>query len=332
MKWYSTTGKDKDVVISSRVRFARNLENYPFPARMNEAAAAEVITKIREAFGDSYTYIDFSKLTPIETRAYVERHEVSADFAKAKRPHGLLTCDKNQVSVMLCEEDHMRIQSIISGLALEEAYAAACEADDLVDSSLSIAFDEKLGYLTQCPTNLGTGMRASVMMFLPAMTMFRHIGILSAQLQKLGLTIRGLYGEGSSNDGCIYQISNQITLGISEEETLGKLSDIISQIVAEERKFRTALSKNEALRDRIARAEGTLRYALRIPSAEFMTLYSDLRLGVALEVISGIEYEKTDELLVTAMPANLMIMHEKQNADENERDKLRAEYIRSSLA
>jgi len=331
MKWYEMQGKDKDVVISSRVRLARNIDGYPFPSRLDEKSAQEVISKVRTAFGDAYTYTDLTALTPLEIRGYVERQEISQDLANAKGPHGLLTSDKSGVSVMVCEEDHMRLQCVMSGLALKEAYELVAEADDVADSALDIAFDEKLGYLTHCPTNLGTGMRASVMMFLPAMTMSRQIQSLSAQLQKLGLTVRGMYGEGSSAEGCIYQISNQITLGITEEETLDKLSKIIDQIVVSERQLRESVGKNDELCDRIARAEGVFRYAKMISSSEFMKLYADLRLGISTDITQGISFEKLDSLLVRVMPANLMLESEQLSADEKQRDKLRAEKIRSII-
>jgi len=331
MKWYEMQGKDKDVVISSRVRLARNIDGYPFPSRLDEKSAQEVISKVRAAFGDAYTYTDLTALTPLEIRGYVERQEISQDLANAKGPHGLLTSDKSGISVMVCEEDHMRLQCVMSGLALKEAYELVAEADDVADSALDIAFDEKLGYLTHCPTNLGTGMRASVMMFLPAMTMSRQIQSLSAQLQKLGLTVRGMYGEGSSAEGCIYQISNQITLGITEEETLDKLSKIIDQIVVSERQLRESVGKNDELCDRIARAEGVFRYAKMISSSEFMKLYADLRLGISTDITQGISFEKLDSLLVRVMPANLMLESEQLSADEKQRDKLRAEKIRSII-
>ena len=331
MKWYEMQGKDKDVVISSRVRLARNIDGYPFPSRLDEKSAQEVISKVRAAFGDAYTYTDLTALTPLEIRGYVERQEISQDLANAKGPHGLLASDKSGVSVMVCEEDHMRLQCVMSGLALKEAYELVAEADDVADSALDIAFDEKLGYLTHCPTNLGTGMRASVMMFLPAMTMSRQIQSLSAQLQKLGLTVRGMYGEGSSAEGCIYQISNQITLGITEEETLDKLSKIIDQIVVSERQLRESVGKNDELCDRIARAEGVFRYAKMISSSEFMKLYADLRLGISTDITQGISFEKLDSLLVRVMPANLMLESEQLSADEKQRDKLRAEKIRNII-
>ncbi|MBO4219807.1 MAG: ATP--guanido phosphotransferase [Clostridia bacterium] len=330
MKWFKSHGNEKDTVISSRVRFARNIAGYPFPSRLDSKTAEEVIGKIRKAYPD-YTYTDFTKLDTTEARAYVERHEVSSEFAEARGPHGLLSSEKDGVSIMLCEEDHMRIQCITSGLSLKEAYEGACRADDIADAALDIAFSEKLGYLTHCPTNLGTAMRASVMMFLPAMTMHGQIPSLAAQLQKIGLTLRGLYGEGSQGDGCLYQISNQVTLGISEDETLDKLSKVISQISASEKKLRENDAKDDDLCDRIQRSEGILRYARKISSSEFLRLYADIRFGIAIGSVKDIDYGKLDEVLIGSMPANLMINCGRQGAGDSERDVLRARYIKENL-
>lgn len=332
MAWYNTLGKDSDTVISTRVRLARNINGYPFASRLDVAKANEIIEKVSvplEASG--FRKINFSDLSPVMATSYVERHYVSPEFATKEAPHALFLQETAGLAVMVCEEDHLRIQSILPGLALEDAYLNASRTEKRLDEDFDFAYSDSLGYLTHCPTNLGTGMRASVMMFLPAMTMSRQIQSLSAQLQKLGLTVRGMYGEGSSAEGCIYQISNQITLGITEEETLDKLSKIIDQIVVSERQLRESVGKNDELCDRIARAEGIFRYAKMISSSEFMKLYADLRLGISTDITQGISFEKLDSLLVRVMPANLMLESEQLSADEKQRDKLRAEKIRSII-
>ena len=227
--WYEVPGNDSDVVVSSRVRLARNLADYPFEPRLSQEQAKEICDKIRSVYGDGWLCTDFSALPVTEKRAYAEKHLVSPDFAEKKMPGILLS--RNSVHIMVLEEDHLRIQSIYPGLALEEAWHDAAEADGLLDAGVNVAYTEQLGYLTHCPTNLGTGMRASVMLFLPAYTAARGIQPLTAQLSKLGLTIRGMYGEGSAAEGCLYQISNQITLGCTEEETIRKLETVVKQIV-----------------------------------------------------------------------------------------------------
>ena len=224
MSWYNQIGNDIDTVVSSRVRLARNLAGYPFPSKLSPEKAKEIIEKVSAAFSKKdLKKIDFSEISETMALSYVEKHYVSKDFVRSRLPHALLLSEKNGTAIMICEEDHLRIQSILPGLDLESAYKMASENDDILDSALEIAYDGDLGYLTHCPTNLGTGMRASVMMFLPALTMAGRINALASELSKLGLTMRGMYGEGSHTGGMLYQISNQITLGITEKDTLIKL-------------------------------------------------------------------------------------------------------------
>lgn len=335
MMWYEITGKDSDVVVSSRVRLARNLCDYPFGKRLEESSAKEIIEKVKGVFDsvEDYQFTDYTSLDPAVKLAEYERHKISREFANAKTPTALIESDEKQIYIMLLEEDHIRIQSIKAGLSLNEAYSAALSADMMIDSSLRIAYDEKLGYLTHCPTNLGTGMRASVMMFLPALTAAGGIRSLQNQLGKLGLTIRGMTGEGSASDGCLYQISNQVTLGSSEEEIIMKLSEICEKITEQERKLREKLKEDESGRftDRIMRSYGTMLYATLIDSAELMKLYADVRLGACLGMIEGITPKTLDEILVRGMPG--VITTENRGAvNPSRRDRCRAEMIRYVLA
>ena len=206
---------ENDVVISSRIRFARNIADYPFINKCDETSAKEIIEKIRKTLGESFKEIDFSSIDEIDAVSYVESHGVSRDFIKLKLPHSLFVDPDKKIKIMACEEDHIRLQVIYDGFTLDSAYNDACKIDDLLSLNLNIAYDETLGYLTQCPTNIGCAMRASVMMFLPALTMAGKINGLANQLSKIGLTMRGLYGEGTAAQGSLYQISNQITLGIT---------------------------------------------------------------------------------------------------------------------
>lgn len=237
------------------------------------------------------------------------------------------------LAVMLCEEDHVRIQCLLSGLALEEAYKNAVAVDDRLDGELAIAYSDTLGYLTHCPTNLGTAMRASVMMFLPALTMAGRIPALMNRLSKIGLTIRGFYGEGTEAGGNLYQISNQITLGITEEQTLQKLSDAVKQITESENELRALITpeKNPRIIDRICRAEGILRHAYLLSSDEFLTYYSDVRLGIALGVLESITYKNLDSLLFEVMPCGLALSEGKADLDERERDRARARRVKETL-
>ncbi|MBQ7292906.1 MAG: protein arginine kinase [Clostridia bacterium] len=334
MTWYNDTGKESSTVLSTRIRFARNLADYPFGSRLSAEKANEIIEKLAPTFENiGFKKIDFTKISKLEALSYLEKHYVSREFTEKKTPHALMLNEPCGYAVMLCEEDHIRMQCILPGLALDEAYASICKLDDTLDSSFEIAYNEELGYLTHCPTNLGTGMRASVMMFLPALTMGGQINGLSNQLSKIGLTMRGFYGEGSSAQGAIYQISNQITLGITEEDSIKKLQDIVKQITEQETELRKLITseKNPELIDRISRAEGILRHAFMISSSEFISAFSDVRLGIDLGIIRSIDLKTLGELFIEVMPATLSLSAENPPKTQKERDILRAERIKSRL-
>ncbi len=334
MAWYNATGKSSDTVISSRVRLARNLVGYPFDGKLDPSAANEIIEKVSvplEAAG--FRKILFADISQIMATSYVERHYVSPEFATKTSPRALLLQENGGIAVMVGEEDHLRIQSILPGLSLKEAYENARRVEKRLDEDFDFAYSEQLGYLTHCPTNLGTGMRASVMMFLPALTAGGYMDSLAAQLSKIGLTVRGLFGEGSGAAGCMYQISNQISLGLSEEEILKKLNDAISQVSDSERKLRSEITGEalEQLTDRIRRSEGILRYAYRMSSSEFLKLFADVRFGIALGIVTDITYEQLGTLLVEAMPATLTLACENAPKNETARDRCRCQKIQNIL-
>lgn len=335
MAWYKSIGESADTVISTRIRFARNLADYRFDSTISDKDANEVIEKISRIFTPEHGFVrtDLNTENRLEALSYVEKHYISREFAMKRSPHALLLSEKFNTAVMVCEEDHVRLQTILPGLALNEAYENLCRFDDLLDASADIAYDEKFGYLTHCPTNLGTGMRASVMMFLPALTMANQIGGIASQLSKIGLTIRGMYGEGSESRGSLYQISNQVTLGISEEETLRKLGEIIAQISNRERKLRRAIKDErlDVMRDKILRAEGTLRYAHMLSSSETTELFSFIRLGISLGIVTDVSYEALNRILIETSPATLTLMSEERPTDEASRDKARAAAVKAVL-
>ena len=334
MAWYNTKGQNGDTVLSSRVRLARNLEGYPFDMRLDAEKANELITKVGGLLEkNGFENLDFTSLPTAEAGSYLEKHFVSREFVSKKTPHTLMLNKACGLAVMLCEEDHMRIQCILPGLALDEAFKNAAMVDDMIDKEFPIAFSEDLGYLTHCPTNLGTAMRASVMMFLPALTMAGRIDSLAGGLSKIGLTMRGFYGEGTDAQGCIYQISNQITLGITEEDTLKKLADVVKQITENENELRALITpeKNPQIVDKICRAEGILRHAYLLSSREFLSFYSDVRLGLALGIVKDIEYNTLDSLLVDMMPYSLALTNPKQALSDKERDILRAKCVKEAL-
>ena len=333
MAWYQVKGNDADTVFSSRIRFARNLTGFRFDERLSAGDAEEIIRRTAAALGEEFTQTDLAKLSPMAAESLVESHLISRDFAKKQGPHVLFRNDSQSVAVMVPEEDHIRLQCILPGLALQDAYRFACACDDRLDAALDMAFDEKLGYLTHCPTNLGTGMRASVMLFLPALQGAGLIPSLSHQLSKMGLTMRGMYGEGSKSHGCLYQVSNQMTLGPTEEEILHKLEEAVQSIIGKERALRNKVSGEEAerLADRIHRAEGTLRYATMISSEEFFSLFAELKLGIAKGLITSISDETLNTLLVNVLPATLSLHLPTPPSGGAERDRARAAFIKQAL-
>ncbi|MBR2312749.1 MAG: ATP--guanido phosphotransferase [Clostridia bacterium] len=333
MAWYQIKGAEADTVISSRIRLARNINGYAFGNKLTDEQAKKILSELNEALGADFIRTDMDTLSPTAARALVEQHFISPEFAVQKNPRALFRCDNKSLYVMGCEEDHIRLQCILPGLALQDAYRFAVACDETLDATLDIAFDEKLGYLTHCPTNLGTGMRASVMLFLPALTEHRMIASLSHQLSKIGLTMRGMYGEGSAAHGCLYQISNQITLGLSEEDILHKLEETVQNIINKERELRSRVAGEAALirEDRIHRAEGILRYATRISSEEFFSLYKELKLGIAEGIITSISAETLNALLIAVMPAQLVQNEVDPPKSSAERDALRATFIKKAL-
>lgn len=334
MSWYSTAGKNADTVISSRIRLARNVSGYLFASKLDAALANEIIEKVSAPLESAgFRKINFADISPIMATSFVERHYASPDFAAKDSPHALLLRESEGLAVMVCEEDHLRIQSILPGLALEEAYQNASRIEKRLDEDFDFSYHESLGYLTHCPTNLGTGMRASVMMFLPALTKNGYMDALASQLSKIGLTVRGLFGEGSGAAGCMYQISNQVTLGISEENTIQKLNGAVGQIIESERRARKEFSGEllDRLTDTVLRAEGILKYAHRISSEEFIRLMAEVRFGISLGVIKDVSYEQLGTLLVDVMPATLTLSSENTPKTESARDKLRAQKIQAVL-
>lgn len=330
-KWYIGEGDHNDIVISTRIRIARNLADYPFPVRLDNKSKIEVNEKIRDALDgkENLTYTELKTLTRSQIVSLAERHLISPEFASNSDARALLMSDNEDISIMLCEEDHIRIQVMKSGLALKEAYELADKIDTEINQSLKYAFDEKLGYLTQCPTNLGTGMRASVMLHLPALTAKGQIGSLASTVSKLGLTIRGAYGEGMSAMGDLYRLSNQVSLGISEKSAIDNLKTITLQLAAQERAAREEASKSIETEDAVFRAYGILKSARILSTKEFMSLISKVRLGAVLGMIKT-DLKTINELMVSMQPATINAFVGKTLSLE-ERDVERAKIVRERL-
>lgn len=333
-KWYQHSGTDGDVVISTRIRLARDLAHLPFPSVMTAEQREEIITQVFSAFPEdpscAFSRHRMTEFSPRSLLAMVERHLISRDFAHDTAGKALLVTEDEGVSIMVGEEDHLRIQVMRAGFDLDSAWQEATCWDDYLDTRLHFAFDERLGYLTQCPTNLGTGMRASVMLHLPALQEKGIVQQLSSTVSKLGLTIRGLYGEGSKPEGALYQLSNQVTLGITEQEAIDNLRSIATQIIREERNCREALRDSVAFEDRVFRSLGILQNARLLTSNEFMTLISNVRIGVALGLIDTLTLDRLDQLFIDAQ-AGVLMETAGEDLDPAERDSRRAELVRNNL-
>ena len=326
-----------DVVISTRIRLARNLKDFPFPCKLNSQGREKVIEKVRDAVKKSnspvasdFSFIKMSELTSSQSVSLVEKRLVSPEFISETDGRALLISKDECFSIMINEEDHIRLQVITKGLSLEQAYDTADKLDTLLDENLDFAFDEKLGYLTQCPTNLGTGMRASVMLHLPTLEKSRAINRIAGNLSKLGLTIRGAHGEGTEPKGALYQLSNQVTLGISEKAAIENLKNITEQLIAQENQARERLCASIDIQDAISRSLGILRSALVISHDEALKLLSNVRLGIVSKQITDVSTETIDKLMLAVEPATLTVSLNK-NLSAHDRDIERAKLIRAEL-
>ncbi|MCR4692412.1 MAG: protein arginine kinase [Firmicutes bacterium] len=333
MIWYKES-KDDDIIISTRIRLARNLEKYPFPETISASLKDKVTEEVKSAVLDSnstlskeFKFIKMSDLKPYEREELAERHLISNEMKKSNDGGVFLSNDEN-MSIMLMEEDHIRLQVILGGAKLKKAWELANRIDDVLEENLTYAFSEKFGYLTACPTNTGTGMRASVMMHLPALTLTGNINKIISSASALGLTVRGLYGEGSKAYGNLYQISNQITLGVSEEEIIEKLENISSQIEKHEKESREAIKNNDSVSDKLWRSYGTLKFARNISSSEAKALISDVILGENMGIIDIKGKKSKIELMIESEPALIM---QGKNLTPEERDKKRADFLRTNL-
>ena len=294
--WYTTHAPEDDIAVSTRIRLARNLSGLPFPARMTPEQRRELNLKVKNAvlqsntpFAKSLKYIDMADVPQTEIAAMVERHIISPEFAEENAERAIIISADESISIMIGEEDHVRIQVILGGLQLEKAYDTAEQLDSLLYNELHFAFDRSLGFLTECPTNLGTGLRASVMLHLPVTESNGEISSIAETVGKIGFTVRGMYGEGSKASASMYQVSNQITLGKSEKIARDNLKKITQQLIDKERKARNSLNKIK-LEDMCFRALGTLQNCRILSSKEMMDLLSRIKLGISMGII------KTDVL------------------------------------
>ncbi len=333
--WYESDQRDKNIVVSTRIRLARNVKGMPFPAGQSNEQAEKAISLCIDAAAQGaldFSYLSMAELSPVARQALMEDHLISPDLSKGGKHAGVLLSGDRTISIMLGEEDHIRIQCILGGYALEEAFDMAQKVDDLLAEQVEYAFDDMYGYLTACPTNTGTGMRASVMLHLPAMSMTSNIESMAATVSKFGMTVRGIYGEGSEAKGDLYQISNQVTLGVSEKDILQRLKDLTDMIVKRELDTREKLLSGSevVLKDKLMRSYGLLFHAYQMNTDEFLKLISFVRMGVYMGIITNISPSTIDTLVIALQPAH-MIKENGGEMDLVQRDIKRAEHLRKMI-
>jgi protein arginine kinase len=339
LKWYKEPAKNSDVVISSRIRLARNLRKYPFSIKLSDEQAVLMVNEVKESAKTieqqterKYNSSNVNTLAEIDKTAMVERHIISPLLTSKEQSTGLILSEDEKISIMINEEDHLRIQSVTGGMNIYEAFRMANKVDDITSGIFEYAFHEKYGYLTSCPTNVGTGLRASYMVFLPALTAAGRVGKLIEELGKYGIALRGTYGEATKSVGSLYQISNQKTLGNTEREIIEGLNRIVEQVMKQERRQREYILSNsyDEVEDKVHRSYGILRYARQLTSGDAMTLLAQLKLGLDLELIKPKQEFNVHELMMDIQPGNLQC-HQDKNIGSIQRDKIRADYIREKL-
>lgn len=332
-------GPENDIVLSTRIRLARNFQDVIFPIIADEHDLRNVAEFMRERFDQRsfkhykhFAFIDISQLTNIEKRVLVEKHLISPYLTNA-RAAAVLVCENEQVSIMVNEEDHIRMQLYLPGFQLRQALEDVFQLDDWLEEAIDYAYDEEWGYLTSCPTNVGTGMRASVMIHLPALVMTKRINNMIPAINQLGFVVRGIYGEGSEALGNIFQVSNQITLGKSEEDIVADLETVIIKLIEQERDARERLlqSSNIHLENQIYRSYGILKYGRIIESQEAASRISDLRLGIDLGIIKDVSHHVLNELMILTQPGFLQ-QYQNKLLTPSERDEVRATLIRERLS
>ncbi len=334
-QWLQPEGPHSDIVLSTRVRLARNVVGRAFCSRLRPDEQAELETQLREVIFqalDGLEWFEIESMADIDRRCLVERHLISRELAAGDGPRGVAVDPTQRTAIMACEEDHLRLQVIESGFQPQSTWQRVDEVDNRIEAHVGYAFSPTLGYLTACPTNVGTGMRASVMLHLPGLALTRQIEKVFRAVARMRLTVRGLYGEGTQATGDIYQVSNQATLGRSEDEILKGLDSVIPQVVQYEEEARRALTDDSPvpLDDKILRAWGLLTHARTISSEETLTLLSAVRLGIHLGRLSSVDIATVNELFMLSRPGHIQKLHGSE-LEESDRDKARADYLRHRL-
>lgn len=335
VRWLAKQGPNQDVVISTRLRVARNISNYKFPLFISMEEADEITDKVlnsvKENFKDEkYNFYRVRDLEKRERQTYVEEHLISPFLVQNPDKSSFLVRDDGRVTIMINEEDHIRIQTLTPGLNFEDGWSLCNEIDDKLENNIDYSFDKDFGYLTTCPTNVGTGLRASVMLHLPCLSITGHMNSIIDSLRKIGLAVRGVYGEGSNASGFLYQISNQITLGESEENIINKLNKVIKQLVNRERNTRDWLIQNRKieLEDRVYRSRGILQNSRIISSEEAINHLSNVKLGYEAGILIDERFKSILALMIDIRPFNIQ-KGQGEDIKDTQRDIIRAKKIRN---
>lgn len=331
MSWYLEDGKDSDVVVSSRVRIARNIAGKKFVSTASDEELKDVLMTIKNSNIDSdLHFINLSDLDELMQNSLVEKRVISRDLLEMKET-GILLNDAEDISIMINEEDHLRIQVMKPGFNLDEALSDAIRVDEKISSKINYAYNDKYGFLTACPTNLGTGLRASVMLHLPALRLTGKIEKVLEVVNKVNLNVRGVYGEGTEAIGDLYQVSNKISLGVTEEEIVENVKLIVQKLIEQERKAREYLkNQGETFEDKISRTYGNLVYARKMTYSECAKLISIVRMGISMGIITEIDNKKLNKISILTKPATLQKYLKKELSAE-ERDIERAKVIKQII-
>ena len=327
---------ESDIAVTTRVRLARNIKNLPYPRKMSATQAKELIDTVWSAFDNSplkkeLKLYEINTLSSAEKQSLIEKHLISSELCASKVPSVAIISNDEKISVMVNEEDHLRIQVFCDGLDAESAYDTARKIEVLLSEKLVFDTDSEFGYLTSCPTNAGTGLRASVMLHLPAISAAQQVNPLLKWAANLGMTVRGLYGEGSKASGALYQLSNQITMGTSEEDILSRFSAAACSLISEERRLSAQLFEKNPyeIKDKCLRSLGILKYAYMISSSEALNLVSNVCMGANAGIIKNIDHIKLRKALFETMPATLALEEDKNSPQD--RDVKRAQILQNSL-
>lgn len=333
----SNVQNENDIAVTTRIRIARNIKSIPYPRKMNTSQAESVIKAVWDAFDNlpiknTFTLCRMDELSAIEKKSMVERHLISHELENSKIPSAVIINSDESICIMVNEEDHIRIQVFKEGLDVQSAYDSAKKIEAVLGETITFDKDEDFGYLTTCPTNAGTGLRASVMLHLPAINSTKNVSPLLKWAANLGMTVRGLYGEGSKASGALFQLSNQITLGISEEDIISRFNSAACTLISEERRICADLFERNKydLTDKCLRSLGILKNAYMISSSEAMNLVSNVCLGANSGIIKDINNNALRKCLFTVMPAT--ILKNGGNLSERDRDVKRAQILQGILA